>query len=996
MKTLLSLTFLCGLLTLSTTLFAQRLTTLYVDANYTGGSSNGTASAPFTTIRAALDHRGNTMGLAEMESDERILVKAGTYIPDSTTMIFLTSTNGGKENYWFTLEAEDSVYLRGDSLYHKKFASLIAVTAGAVNVRVKGFKLLHMRNNQSLAGYVNGVYVKDGKFGIQVANTAKNVEIVDNEIYDFSWTNNVDPMKGRTSFTSAEIDTLKSADPGDNSGAINVVGTDTIPITGLVIKNNYVHHVIPGWTEGIQVNGNVDGFEISNNIVEEVQNIGIVAAGHYNWVTEIDGATVAAADNYARNGVIRDNKVMSCRSPIAAAAGIYCDGSYNVLIENNESSDGQVGFSIGNENSNVSSGGHTVRNNIAYDNAWTGIIAGVPYAASGSTIDSVTITGNTVFRNGGVTDTYLGNMGASEFIVLKQIKNLTIENNIFYAANHDKLVTFALPFDSTSFINTISFDYNIYYTNSTASPALGVFDWSQLGTGYDYYGTFAWYRVNRTNQDANSSFSDPVFESTTSGSVDLRLQSTSAAIDAGNPSYSVSTGETDFFGNDRIANSVIDAGAFESSSAAAGDEAATIDGIKSSTENYVTLQTGVSGLFSSIYAYEDNHFVYVYAEYSGTMPEYSVFVNTNSATGYQEVWTDKADYYVDGAQDLFNYYTGSGSWPFDPDNSVMTVKFIKTDSTVEGRIPKYALGIGETGTIGLGIEGYNSSWTSIGSIPVQDDPMVYLTLDGGSEAGSLSIDGIKSPVEGYTALVTGVTGNAFSSVYGFVDAEYIYVYADIANDSLREYDVYINTNSSTGEQYFWTDKSNYYIDGNYNQLSEYTGSGSWPFVESSNSTGIEFVMTPSAIEGKILKSLIGVGSSGTIGLGIEGHTKAWGSSLGGAPSNGNSMVYLSLAYSGSRAAGAGLEESSLPAEPTFMMYPNPVSENLNIVHEMKDSGPMKVSVIGLDGRLYFQKELELESGAYQHQIPVHNLPKGIVLVQVQTKEETITQKVIIR
>ena len=27
---------------------------------------------------------------------------------------------------------------------------------------------------------------------------------------------------------------------------------------------------------------------------------------------------------------------------------------------------------------------------------------------------------------------------------------------------------------------------------------------------------------------------------------------------------------------------------------------------------------------------------------------------------------------------------------------------------------------------------------------------------------------------------------------------------------------------------------------------------------------------------------------------------------------------------------------------------------------------------------------------------LHNLPKGIVLVQVQTKEETITQKVIIR
>ncbi|MEQ9305769.1 MAG: choice-of-anchor Q domain-containing protein, partial [Marinoscillum sp.] len=402
-------------------------------------------------------------------------------------------------------------------------------------------------------------------------------------------------------------------------------------------------------------------------------------------------------------------------------------------------------------------------------------------------------------------------------------------------------------------------------------------------SGYDYYGTFAWYRVNRTSQDANSSFADPVFEDMTASSIDLRLGSGSAAIDAGDPGYSVATGETDYFGNDRIANSIIDCGAYESDASAAGDEAATIDGVKSTTENYVTLQTGVTeGVFSSIYAYDDNNFIYVYAEYSGTMPEYSVFVNTNSTTGYQEVWTDKSDYYVDGSLDLFNYYTGSGSWPFDADTSVMTVKFVKTSTTLEGRIPKYALGVGETGTIGLGIEGYSSGWaSSVGSIPVEDASMVYLTLDGGSDAGSLSIDGVKSPVEDYAALITGVTGSSFSNMYGYVDSEYIYVYAEIANDSLREYDVYININSSTGEEYFWTDKSNYYIDGNYNQLSEYNGTGSWPFEESTNSTGIEFVMTPDAIEGKILKSLIGVGNTGTIGLGIEGHTEDWDSSLGG-------------------------------------------------------------------------------------------------------------------
>ncbi|MEQ9305621.1 MAG: hypothetical protein RJQ14_17040, partial [Marinoscillum sp.] len=135
------LSFSCLWLLVTGLVMAQRPTTLYVDANYTGGSSDGSESAPYTTIRAALDYRGVTLGLTGMVSDERILVRNGVYAPDSTEMIFLTSANGGKDDYWFTLEAEDSVYINGANLYNKKFASMIAVTTAAKNVRVKGFHL---------------------------------------------------------------------------------------------------------------------------------------------------------------------------------------------------------------------------------------------------------------------------------------------------------------------------------------------------------------------------------------------------------------------------------------------------------------------------------------------------------------------------------------------------------------------------------------------------------------------------------------------------------------------------------------------------------------------------------------------------------------------------------------------------------------------------------------------------------------------------------------
>ena len=50
------------------------------------------------------------------------------------------------------------------------------------------------------------------------------------------------------------------------------------------------------------VNGNVDGFQITNNHVHHNDNIGIDAIGH-------EGVAPVPAYDQARNGVIRGNRV---------------------------------------------------------------------------------------------------------------------------------------------------------------------------------------------------------------------------------------------------------------------------------------------------------------------------------------------------------------------------------------------------------------------------------------------------------------------------------------------------------------------------------------------------------------------------------------------------------------------------------------------------------------------------------------------------------------
>jgi parallel beta-helix repeat protein len=1070
-KSLLLLIFFVG--TVGTTLAQTRPARLYVDASYSGTVFDGTEQFPFKSIRQALDFRQN-LGISGMSGDEEIVVKAGDYYPTPSDMIIINRYNSGYNGHWLTLKSETPLgaKLNGDSLFAQKYAAIVGITDSAQWVRLEGFVVQHIRSNPALATWKasasdmdysastptvpieisEGVVArnlfgetiydgrKDVKYGIQIAMDSRNIQVLNNEVRDISWTSAVDPYVADDALSESDKNVLRGAWPSDNAGPISVLGSDQDAMESILIKGNHVHHCIPGWTEAVTVNGYLIGFEISDNEVHHIRNIGIVAAGNYTWVVNDPNFSTPAAENYARNGLISGNKVYECQSPIAVSAGIYLDGSRNVVVEKNEVYRNHVGFSIGNETYNSHSGGHIIRNNISHHNHWAGMVLGSN--GINAWVENVKVLGNTFADNNlnqvsvlgevkssGVLEQQNGVVVLKSFtgtgeLILQKLSNsntapgakIEIKNNIFKSRS-GVLVNALYPFRTDAYIssdlvksnlgNLLAIDYNFYYPQPSENINYNFYGAGFTGNTFN----FANYQ-SETGLDPNSGTHElwstenlPIFFKAEGGGSDFyRLADGALAINAGDPAAGMEVGDTDFANNTRIADSRIDIGAFESGAPAAGDVAAAIDGLKSAAEQYQVLQTGVTqGVWKNIHAYDDNHFIYVYGEYEGTMPEYSIFINKNSTTGYQHVWSEKSDYYVDGKLNLLNTYDINSSntqWPFEADTTVMTIKFVKTGTTIEGRIPKAALGIGNSGTVGIGLEGHSKNWsTSVGTIPVSPSSMVYLTLDGGSNAGSLSIDGVNSPVEDYSPLITGVTGSSFNNLYGYADDEYVYLYAEISAANLWEYEVYVNTNSATGFQYIWNDKSDYFIDANYNVLHAYnnTEDPEWPFAQVPSSAGIEFVRTSTAVEGKILKSLIGVGNSGTIGIGLEGHTANWSSSLGGVPVSG-SMVYLSLAGSTNarQVEASSAEIKVVEEEGPLRVYPNPVSDKLNITHYLETQGVLHVEVIGMDGKRHYQSNELLPSGNHHQVIPVANLPKGIFLVRITSEGKSTHKKVIIR
>jgi len=359
--------------------------------------------------------------------------------------------------------------------------------------------------------------------GVYVTGAGSNLQLLNNHIHDI-----------QTTASGCNANALAVAFYGTQAPA----SLNHITVSGNEINNNKT-----GCSETLTFNGNIDTFNVTNNLIHDNNNIGIDAIG-------FEGTSPNPAYDQARNGTIRLNTVYNISSNgnpsypknCWCSDGLYVDGGTNILIERNLIHNVDLGIEIASEHSGKTASYVTARSNLIYSGNSAGISIG-GYASGVGGTDHATIVNNTLFKNDGK------NTGSGEFQIQYHATNNVFKNNIVYATSQGLLVNSYTS--STS--NPADVDFNLYFSPVSAGSA------TFLWVGKTYNG-FAAYQTG-SGKDHTSNYLDPLFVSTTTP--DLHVQPSSRAVNAGINLGSAVVGTQDFAGNARVQGSNIDIGAYE-------------------------------------------------------------------------------------------------------------------------------------------------------------------------------------------------------------------------------------------------------------------------------------------------------------------------------------------------------------------------------------------------------------------------------------------------
>ena len=475
----------------------------YVNTTGNDDTGDGSYNIPWQTIQNGLD---------QLSAGDTLNIMAGTY----NEKLFIEVSGSDENKIVIRNNSNDTVIISGEDIIDSE---AIIEIYNQSNITIEG---LFITNNEML----------DSK-GILIEAKCNNITIRNNKIYNINFSNN-----------ASDVVTEET-----NAQPLIVFGTESLdPVMNLIIEGNKIYNCRTGYSEALAVNGNVDGFEIKNNTVHDITNIGIDIIGH-------EGTSLQ--NDQARNGLIKGNTIYNCISDYATSGGIYVDGGKYLVIENNVSYHNGYGIEIGCENTGKTTSNVVVRNNLFYDNEICAIaIGGFDYPDGSGKVVDCDILNNTCVKNDFAED------GTGEMYIT-YLEDVNIENNVFYISGQD-----IFAYAELSQVNLLM-DYNLFYSLS------GNFETDWNGTQYTSFSEFQ----TGTGSNANSLFSDPLLVSADVSSPDFHLEVNSPAINAGDPAFVAGDTETDFEGNDRIFDNRVDCGAYECQTSSEVSEIETAEDI---------------------------------------------------------------------------------------------------------------------------------------------------------------------------------------------------------------------------------------------------------------------------------------------------------------------------------------------------------------------------------------------------------------------------------
>jgi hypothetical protein len=508
-------------------------------------SNNGSSGSPWATIAYAVTKAGPGI---------TINVAPGTY---NETAEIAINTGGSASGGYFILKSTTpgGAIINGGSVAVGTTGyayGLVQIGSGTNNigyVTVDGFEVTNFKT---------GTSTKTNKLvpaGIALQGSGTNIQIVNNNI------NNVWNQGKATNHTG----NCPSGSP--EAFGLVVAGTSgTTPLTNISIIGNTLSNMMTGCSETMELDGNINGFIIGNNLVHNNSNIGIAALGGEGVASGYSQYNGSPNDQ-ARNGEIYGNTVYENPSngtgttpPVAAASnpygskcycadGIYLDGSASNIVERNTVYLVDLGIEVTGEGAAQNTTNNTVRDNLFFYNTAVGISIGGQGTSGGSS--NSTVVNNTTWDNGNNSNGAIGEFATGTDLTGTNI----VENNIFYASS----VTGTLVDAVTT--STVTLNYNLYYAPSSSENWI----W-----GSKTYTTFSTYQSG-SKQEANSQYADPMFVNINATPPttlpNLNVQAGSPALAKGTILSPISTvGAFDVTGitpRILVTNDTIDIGAYE-------------------------------------------------------------------------------------------------------------------------------------------------------------------------------------------------------------------------------------------------------------------------------------------------------------------------------------------------------------------------------------------------------------------------------------------------